>query len=277
MVPTLSQKEFELFQNLIYSESGIKLNSSKKNLVQSRLQKRLRQNSINSFCDYYDFVNNDKSREELVHMIDCISTNKTHFFREIKHFELLGDQILPNLINDIKQKKRNKLRIWCAASSSGEEPYTIAMLLSNNLEAHKNIDAKILATDISTKVLRKAINGVYGEEQVVDIPRNLLNKYFSSYKDKLQQFYKAKDTLRDLITYRKFNLLDINSLGNCKFDVIFCRNVMIYFDNNTKSGLVKKFYEMLLQGGFLFISHSETLSGRNHDFKFFQPAVYQKL
>ncbi|MGR3317270.1 MAG: CheR family methyltransferase [Candidatus Anammoxibacter sp.] len=275
MVPTLNQKEFELFQKLIYTESGIKLNSSKKNLVQARFQKRLRINNISSFTDYYNFVTSDPSREELVHMIDCISTNKTHFFREVKHFDIFNDRILPGLINE-RKGKGGTIRIWCAASSTGEEPYTIAMLLCKQLETAGNLDVKILATDISTRVLHKAIKGVYSKEQVKDVPPDLLNKFFAVLKDGRERLYEVNDCVKNLVTYRKFNLLDLSTLSHGKFDIIFCRNVMIYFDYETRHEMLKHFYNILSPNGFFFLSHSETLAGRDHDFKFVQPAVYQK-
>lgn len=276
MVSPLTQKEFELFRDLIYTESGINLNSSKRNLVQSRLQNHLRKKNINSFLDYYHFVTNDRSREELVHMIDSISTNKTHFFREIRHFDLLDNKALPDLIKDKRLKKGHKIRIWCAACSSGEEAYTLAMLLYNQLEAHGNLDAKILATDISTKVLHKAIKGVYNKEQVKDVPPNLLKKFFTTFYERQEQFFKIKDNVKNLITYRKFNLLDLNAMSNSSFDIIFCRNVMIYFDYEIRHRLIKKFYDMLSPGGLFFLSHSETLAGGDYSFRFIQPSVYQK-
>ncbi len=276
MGPTLTQKEFELFRELIYSESGISLNLSKKNLVQSRLQKRLREKSLNSFSDYYKFVINDQSRTELVHMIDCISTNKTHFFRESKHFDLLESRILPELIAAKKETADKTIRIWSAASSSGEEPYTLAMILNNHLEGQKNIEGKILATDISTNVLNKALIGVYGAEQMAEMPQAYIKKYLTSVRGEAQAMYKVKDAVKKLVTFRRLNLLELNASCNNRFDVIFCRNVMIYFDQQTRQELVRKYYQMLTDKGYLFLSHSETLSGRNLGFKFVQPAVYQK-
>lgn len=276
MIPALTQKEFELFRDLIYTESGINLNSSKRNLVQSRLQKRLRVKNVDSFTDYYHLVTNDSSREELVQMIDCISTNKTHFFREIRHFNLLNDQILPELIKKKFVERNSKLRIWSAACSSGEEAYTLAMLLYNQLEAHGRVDAKILATDISTKVLSKAIKGIYGQEQVKDVPPDFLKRFFSVSYNGEEVLYKIKDFAKDLVIFRRSNLLELKAACKNKFDIIFCRNVMIYFDCETRYELIKKYYDMLTPEGYLFLSHSETLTGRDHNFRFIEPAVYQK-
>lgn len=276
MTPALTQKEFSMFRDLIYAESGISLNSSKMNLVQSRLQKRIREKNLNSFADYYTFVTTDPSRTEMIHMIDCISTNKTHFFREIKHFELLDKHILPELIKKKKENKDNKIRIWSAACSSGEEAYTLAMILYNHLENNKNIDAKILATDISTNVLNKAMKAVYNLEQIKETPENYTKKFFTPIYDGQEPLYSVKDDVKKLVTLRKLNLLELNASCNNRFDIIFCRNVMIYFDFETRQELINKYYNMLTIGGYLFLSHSETLSGKNHKFIFVQPAVYQK-
>jgi len=273
MFPSLSEKEFNVFQKLIYNECGINLSLTKKSLVQSRLQKRLRELGIDSYTNYHQVVVDDKSRNELIHLIDSISTNKTEFFREIKHFDLLRERILPDLVAKKKREGSNKIRIWCAASSSGEEAYTIAMLLYNQFESQGVSDAKILATDISTKVLSLAIKGAYNKEQIKNVPDNYCNKFFSEEKG---TSFIVKDVLKNMITFRRFNLLDLNQLGGNKFDIIFCRNVMIYFDYETRYKMIKKFYNMLLANGYFFLSHSEKLSGNDHGFKFIQPAVYMK-
>lgn len=276
MSAILTDKEFEMFKKLIYDECGITLSASKKNLVQSRLQKRLREKGYNSFFDYYHFVTKDPSREELVHMIDCISTNKTYFFRESKHFDFLVNRILPDLFKTKRNSTDKTIRIWSAGCSTGEEAYTLAMLLYCQLENNRNIKAKILATDISTNVLSKAMTAVYGDEQMKDMPPAYTKRFFSTVHEGHMLRYKVKDVLKEMVTFRRLNLLELKPIFNNKFDVIFCRNVMIYFDYETRHELIKKYYNMLTPNGFFFLSHSETLSGKDHNFKFIEPAVYQK-
>ncbi|MCP5002867.1 MAG: protein-glutamate O-methyltransferase CheR [Planctomycetes bacterium] len=278
MQPTLSNKEFDLFRGLIYKTSGISLAESKKELVKSRLSKRLTARNIGSFEDYYKFVTKaDKSGEELVHLLDSISTNKTDFFREKKHFDFLNTKLLPELLTSKEKAKNKKLRVWCAASSSGEEPYTLAMTILDHVTPKKGgWDVKLLATDISTKILQKAIRGVYKEETVRDIPKNLLCAHFSKVNINNTIFYQAKDHLKEIITFRRFNLMTPKFPFKNKFDFLFCRNVMIYFDPETQERLVAKFYDFLPKDGYLFIGHSETLAKKATNFKYVQPALYQK-
>ncbi len=272
----LTDKEFTLFKDLIYNESGIDLNSSKKNLVQARLQKRLREKQLDSFTDYYNFVTNDPSRNELINMIDCISTNKTHFYRESKHFDILENQILPELIKEKQNTKDNVIRIWSAGCSTGEEPYTLAMILYNLIEGRHKIKAKILGTDISTNVLNRAIGAKYDIEQMKDLPPNFIKNFFTPLSDGRQSLYTVKDCIKSFVTLRKLNFLELNTSCINKFDIIFCRNVMIYFDFKTRYNLIKKFYNLLTPKGHFFLSHSETLAGHDHRLKFIAPAAYVK-
>ncbi len=273
----LSNEEFELFRRLIYDSSGINLTSSKKELVKARLSKRLTKVGIDSFKDYYKYVTKtEKTGEELIHLIDSISTNKTDFFREKKHFDFLNTSLLPSLISSKAKARIKKLRIWCAAASSGEEPYTLAMTVFNHLKPNTGWDVKILATDISTRILQKAINGIYRKELLNDIPPGTISAHFSSVLYENTNCYKVKNHLRDIITFRRFNLMTHEFPFKNPFDFIFCRNVMIYFDPETQKKLVSKFYDCLTKNGYLFIGHSETLSKNNNGFKYIQPAVYQK-
>jgi len=273
----LSNKEFELFRRLIYDSCGISLTSSKKELVKARLSKRLTKAGIDTFKDYYKYVTKtDKTGKELIHLIDSISTNKTDFFREKKHFDLLNTSLLPSIISSKTKAGIKKLRIWCAASSSGEEPYTLAMTVFNHLKPNNGWDVKILATDISTRILQKAINGIYRKELLNDIPPGTISAHFSRVLYENTNCYRVKDHLRDIITFRRFNLMAPEFPFKSPFDLIFCRNVMIYFDPETQSKLVSKFYDCLPKDGYLFIGHSETLSRSNTSFKYIQPAVYQK-
>jgi len=273
----LSSEEFELFRRLIYDSCGINLTSSKRELVKARLTKRLTKIGIDSFNDYYKYVTKtDKTGKELICLIDSISTNKTDFFREKKHFDFLNTSLLPSLISSKTKAGIKKLRIWCAASSSGEEPYTLAMTIFNHLKPNNGWDVKILATDISTRILQKAINGIYRKELLKDIPPGIISAHFSSVYFENTNCYKVKDHLRDIITFRRFNLMTTEFPFKNPFDFIFCRNVMIYFDHETQDKLVSKFYDCLPKDGYLFIGHSETLSRSNTSFKYIRPAVYRK-
>ncbi len=273
----LSDKEFELFRRLIYNSCGISLGSSKKELVKARLTKRLTKVGIDTFKDYYKYVTKtDRTGKELIHLIDSISTNKTDFFREKKHFDFLNTSVLPSLISSKTKTGIKKLRIWCAASSSGEEPYTLAMTVFNHLKPNNGWDVKILATDISTKILQKAINGIYRKELLKDIPPATISAHFSRVLYENTNCYKANDHLKDIITFRRFNLMTPEFPFKSPFDFIFCRNVMIYFDPETQSKLASRFYDCLPKDGYLFIGHSETLSRSNTSFKYIQPAVYRK-
>ncbi|MFQ5962928.1 MAG: CheR family methyltransferase [Candidatus Scalinduaceae bacterium] len=273
----LSNKEFELFRKLIYKTSGINLTSSKKELVKARLSKRLTKTGINSFKNYYKFITNeDKNGDELINLLDCISTNKTEFFREKKHFDFLNNKVLPDLISKKEKEKSKKIRIWCAASSTGEEPYSLAISIYNHINPNNSWDVKILATDISTKVLQKAIKGTYKRDSLKDIPPAIVNAHFSRAVIDNSYYFIVKDHLKKTIIFRRFNLMTKNFPFNNLFDFIFCRNVMIYFDSDTQHGLISKFYDCLPKDGYFFIGHSETLTNKTHGFKYIQPAVYQK-
>jgi chemotaxis protein methyltransferase CheR len=246
-------------------------------LVKARLTKRLTKTGINSFSEYYKYVTKaDKSGKELVHLLDNISTNKTDFFREKKHFDFLNTNLLPALISNKEKNRNRKLRIWCAASSSGEEPYTLAMTVFNHIKPDSGWDVKILATDISTRILQKAIEGIYKTELLKDIPPGIISAHFSKVLVDNTNCYQAKGHLKNIITFRRFNLMTETFPFKYPFDFIFCRNVMIYFDPETQHKLVAKFYDCLPKNGHLFIGHSETLSKSDNDFKYIQPAVYQK-
>ena len=273
----LSDKEFELFRGLIYKTSGISLALSKKELVKARLSKRLTKTGIGTFEQYYKFVTkHDKNGEELVHLLDSISTNKTDFFREAKHFDFLNTKLLPDLIQKKEKVKNKTIRVWCAASSSGEEPYTLAITILNHINPNDGWNIKILATDISTKILQRAIRGIYTIDSLKGISPAIVSAHFKRVVIDKSNCFQAKDHLKKIITFRRFNLMTPNFPFRNPFDFIFCRNVMIYFDTETQHKLILKFYNCLPKDGYLFIGHSETLARKTHGFKYTQPAVYQK-
>lgn len=266
----ISLDEFQRFRTLIYDESGISLSEQKKSLLASRLSKRLRDLGLDTFSEYYEKVTVESSREEFTRMLDLISTNKTDFFREPKHFDFLRDRILPELA----QLKR--VRIWSSASSTGEEPYTIAMTLYDGVQNPSQWDFKILASDLSTRVLAKAAAGTYDEERVRDVPEEIVKRHFLRGRGESAGMLKVKPHLADMIRFRRINLMDDQFPIKSPLDLIFCRNVMIYFDRPTQEKLVNKFHRYLKPGGYLFIGHSESLQWVTHPFKTLAPTIYQK-
>ncbi len=273
----ISDKEFNLFQRLIYDASGIFLTPAKKELLKSRLMKRLRQKSLDSFKEYYDYVTQrDTTGEELVNMLDCISTNLTEFFREAAHFQFLSEKAIPALLENKRKKHEKRVRVWSAGCSTGEEPYSISMVLAEQVQPRCEWDVKILATDISTRVLKKAMEGVYTKDQLRSVSLQLINSYFNKRIDNNKGYYHIDTCLKNMIAFRRLNLTDETFPFKGQFDFIFCRNVMIYFDKQTQSELISKFYKHLAPDGYLFIGHSESLAGTNNKFRYVQPTVYQK-
>lgn len=270
----LSDREFSLFSRLVYEKAGINLHEGKKELVRSRLSRRLRAKKMSQFKEYYKFLMADDSGEELIHMLDAISTNLTSFFREPKHFAFLEQTALPSVTSIGKSPKR-PLNIWSAGCSSGEEPYTLSICLHEFSESQPELNFRILATDISTKMLGTATNGVYHGSQVQTIAPNVLRKYFQRGQGNWAGHFRLKPFVRKTIEFKRLNLMEPFPFST-KFQIIFCRNVMIYFDKQTQSRLVNKYYDSLVSGGFLFIGHSESLMGTEHHFKYVQPTIYQK-
>jgi len=270
----LSEREFSLFSRLVYEKAGINLHEGKKELVRSRLSRRLRAKKMTRFKEYYKFLMADESGEELIHMLDAISTNLTSFFREPKHFAFLELTALPTLIDNDKSRKR-QLNIWSAGCSSGEEPYTLSICLHEFAQSRPELNFRVLATDISTRMLATANNGIYHESQVQTIAPDILRKYFQRGQRNWTSHYRIKSFVRKTVEFSRLNLMEPFPFST-KFQVIFCRNVMIYFDKETQSRLVNKYYDCLAPGGFLFIGHSESLMGTEHRFKYVQPTIYQK-
>ena len=271
----LKDSEFQKFSRYVYNKCGINLHDGKKELVKARLGKILRQRDFRSFRQYYDYVVNDKSGNELILLLDSISTNLTYFFRESQHFDFLKTNALPEIMNSKSSSGNGCLRFWSAGCSSGEEVYSIAMAVNEALNTG-NWQTKILATDLSTKVLAAASAGVYAKKRVEAIPYVLKRRYFQKGNNKWKGYFKVKQELRKRIDFQRLNFMEEFHFAQ-PFDVIFCRNVMIYFDNPTKETLVGKFFRHLAHGGYLFIGHAESLTGIKHQFKYIQPSVYQKI
>lgn len=262
--------EFNRFRTLIYSESGISLSENKRPLLASRLSKRLRDLGLQTFSEYYDHLMRDSSRDEFTRMLDLISTNKTDFFREPKHFDYLRERILPELEHE------KRIRIWSSACSTGEEPYTIAMTLFEHVKNPSQWDFKILASDLSTRVLAKAAAGLYDQDRFRDVPPEIIKRHFLRGRGEHLGQFKVKPHLSEIIQFRRLNLMDERFPIKTPLDLILCRNVMIYFDRPTQETLVNKFHRYLKPGGYLFIGHSESLQWVNHPFKALAPTIYLK-
>ena len=262
---------FKKFSTLVFENTGIFLKPEKKELLNARLGKRLRQCQINSFEEYYDFVQADTSGEELISLINSVSTNFTSFFRENAHFEFLTNEVLP----EFSKSGSSSLKVWSAACSSGEEPYTLSIVLNDYKHGNSSFSFAIQATDISTKVLDIAKAGVYADERIRTMPQNVLKQYFQKGKGNSAGFVKVKRELREPISFKRFNLMG-DFPWREEFDVIFCRNVMIYFNRETQQELVNKFSRCLKPGGYLFIGHSESLTSIEHPFKQVSTTAYKK-
>ncbi len=265
---------FQKFSDLVYEKTGIFLKPEKKELLNARLGKRLRATGISSFKQYYEYVINDRSGDELVHLIDNVSTNFTSFFRENSHFEILSSTVLPAFVKEGRGKNKEIL-LWSSASSSGEEPYTMAMVVEDFVSRHPGMRYRIMATDISTRVLAQAKRGVYADERVTKVPTPFLKKYFQKGVGNSDGYVKVKDELRRMVHFDRFNLMG-DFPWRAAIDVIFCRNVMIYFNRETQQDLVSKFHEALTPGGYLFIGHSESISGLKHNFTQVDATAYMK-
>lgn len=271
----LTPREYEMLRRLVYEQSGINLGDSKAQLVRARLSKRLREGRFASFQDYYDVVCNDPTGQELVALLDAISTNTTHLFREETHFTFLRDTLTPLLGDHDWRRAHATLRIWSAGCSSGEEPHTLAIVLHDLLTGVNGVTYKILATDLSTRVLDKARAAVYRADQLSKVPAELRKRSFTAV-DRRAGTWRLADALQQHLTFARLNLMSPSFPFRHGFDFIFCRNVMIYFDRPTQQTLVAKFTQHLRPGGHLLIGHSESLNAIDHKLDYVRPTIYRK-
>lgn len=277
----MSNRDFLALSDFVYEQCGIKLTAAKKTMVEGRLRKRLRNLKMTSFRQYIDYLFNAGALEsESVHMIDLVTTNKTDFFREPGHFYYLQEKALPELREKHGLGSRTRLNVWSAGCSSGEEPYTLAMVLSEFAERFPGFRFSVLATDICTHVLEKAARGIYDHDRVEPVPMQLRKKYLLRSKDKSNRRVRICPELRSLVRFQRLNLMDDEFPIHEPMALIFCRNVMIYFDRPTQRRLIEKFARYLVPGGYLFVGHSESLHGMN--LNCFEPiggvaSVYRRL
>jgi len=267
----LAESQLDRISRLVKSLSGINLHDGKKELVKARLGKRLRNLGMRSFEQYIDYVSDDSSGLELTAMLDAISTNLTSFFRESDHFEYIAGEVFSRLIAG----GQRRLRIWSAGCSTGEEPYSIAITAAEKIPDLANWNARILATDLSTNVLRQAMEACYPANKLESMAPQLLHKHFVIEKSGKERNYRVAEHIRRMTTFAHLNLMGRWPMRG-PFDIIFCRNVMIYFDKPTRRELVRRYWELLAPGGTLLIGHSESLTGIQHKFKYVRPTIYAK-
>jgi chemotaxis protein methyltransferase CheR len=276
--PQITPELFTKFQTLIYKEAGIWLASHKTALLTGRLTRRLRLLDLASMHEYYRLISQPDQQHERAVMIDCITTNETHFFREPKHFEYLAQCVFPRWKEQVKEgKKARSIRIWSAGCSTGEEPYSLAMMLLKHFSAEVGWDFEILATDISTRVLEKARSGLFPLDKAKEIPKEYLQAHMLKGMNEQEGLMKVSSELHKMVRFSRVNLnSDSYPLTNT-FDLIFCRNVLIYFDQDSKKKVIAGLQRHLAPAGLLFVGHSENLNGVTSEVKSVIPTVYARI
>ncbi|MDW7691684.1 CheR family methyltransferase [Flammeovirgaceae bacterium SG7u.111] len=265
----LTDAEFRKLSSFIYKRYGVNIPPAKKTLLESRLQKRLKALNLHSFKDYLTIVIDKKENDEMVKMMDRVSTNKTDFFRESAHFDFMTNNVLANY--------QNNLNIWCAASSSGEEVYTLGITIEEYLAKNNtNLKYSILGTDISTEMLNIGLLGIYNEERIAKIPLEIKRKYFLKSKEKSKSLVRVTKELRSKVTFQRHNLIEHSYPSTASYDIIFCRNVLIYFDKPTQEKIIMKLCNRLKKGGYFFLGHSESIIGINAPLQQLAHTTYQK-
>jgi chemotaxis protein methyltransferase CheR len=273
---TLSSRDYARLCDLIYREAGIALGTEKKTMLEVRVKRRLKDLNISSYNHYCDYLFAGRApKDEIVHLIDVVTTNKTDFFREPRHFDFLVDKVLPQQTSG--SGGAGTFLVWSAGCSTGEEPYTLAMILSEYRLAHPGFRFRILATDISTTVLAKAEVGVYTNEAIAPVQAMLRVKYFLRSRDRASNRVRVSPELRRLVEFRRLNFMDANYGISERADAIFCRNVIIYFDRPTQQRILRKLCDHLVPGGYLFVGHAETLHDMNLPVTPVAPALYRRV
>lgn len=268
----LSLRDFNRLSTFINNGFGIKMPIEKRTMLQCRLQKRLRSLNLATYKDYCDYLFSKEGQVgELIHMIDVVTTNKTDFFREPAHFDFLVQNVLPVMDSS------KKIRIWSAGCSSGEEPYTLAMLLCEYSAQIELLDFEILGTDISTRMIELAANAIYQEEKATFIPINYKKKYLLRNKDKTKRSVRMDKTIRSKVSFQRINFMDSDYDVSGIFDIIFCRNVLIYFDKPTQEMVINKLCRKLRPNGFFFLGHSESIMGMNVPLDQIKPTIFQRI
>ena len=273
---SISSRDYARLCDLIYRQAGIHLGGGKQTMLEARIKRRLKALELTSYSDYCDYLFGHQGlKEEITHLIDVVTTNKTDFFREPRHFSFLVDKALPELTS--QSAGGRPLLVWSAGCSTGEEPYTLAIVLSEYALTHSGFRFRILATDISTTVLAKAEMGVYSNDVVGPVSTPLQRKYFMRGRDPGSKRMRVVPELRRLVEFSRLNFMDSDYGLNEKADAIFCRNVIIYFDRPTQERILQKLCHCLLPGGYMFVGHAEALHDMNLPLAPVAPALYRRL
>lgn len=274
----LTGKDFKRLASFIHERLGIKVPDFKRSMIESRLRKRLNVLGMKNYTQYCDFLFSGQGMDqELSEFTDVITTNKTDFFREPHHFKFIQEKALPDLIENTNAGVSRKLMAWSCACSRGDEPYTLAMVLSDYGETLKRFDFSILATDISTRMLETAVRGIYEEQVVEPVPPEFKKKYLLRSKDRTRQIVRIKPEIRKRIKFHRLNLMNSDFGLSHKMDILFCRNVIIYFDKPTTEKLIARLCDNLAPGGYLFMGHSELLDVNRYPLVPVAPTIYQKI
>ena len=270
----LNNRNFEALARYIYDYSGIKMPSSKMTMLEGRLRRRLRATGISSFNDYCDYLfKHDGIETESIYLIDAVTTNKTDFFREPKHFEYMEQVALPELVS----AGHKRIRLWSSACSTGAEPYTMAMIMQEFVDGQSGIDYRILATDLSTEVLQAARRGVYARDMIVPVGSEMRRKYVMMARDTTRSDVRIHPRLRSMVGFARLNLMDNAYKVGDPMHLIFCRNVLIYFDKPTQAKVLSRLCDCLLPGGYLFVGHSETVTGISLPVRQVANTVFKKI
>jgi len=269
MLEKIDTETFDRFRCIVYDQVGISLGPHKEALVQARVSKRLRALGIRSYDEYLDLLEVDDSGAELTLFVDAICTNVTSFFRESHQFDFVNDQ-MHRWLGD----GQRRFRFWSAACSSGEEPYSLAMSLLDTAQGYDDVDMRILATDISTKVLDRCLDGCYEADKLTGIPDGWRERFFAPIDTAHGQVFRVSPQVRDMVLFRRMNLAAPPFPMKGPLDIVMCRNVMIYFDDAVRIALLHEIHRMLRPGGFLIVGHAESLTGINTEFKYLRPAIY---
>lgn len=271
--------DFRKLSEAIYKYSGIHLPEAKRNLVEGRIRKRIVSLNLDSFQEYVRYLFSENGLEnELTPLIDVVTTNKTDFFRENAHFEYLVNYALPALEKMYKEKfKLNEIRVWSAGCSTGEEPYTMVIVLNEYADKNPGFRFSVFASDISTEVLKSASDGIYEYEKIEDIPVELKKKYFLKSKNPQQKLVRVISEYRELVEFARINLIDENYLLPAKMDIVFCRNVLIYFDKITQERVIRNLLANMNTGGYLFLGHSESTMGMKLPIERASSTIYRKI
>lgn len=273
---TLSNDDFKRLSTFIYKEYGIKMPEVKRTMLQSRLHKRLRELNMTNYKDYVDYVFSKEGQDnEVIHMIDVVSTNKTDFFREPVHFDFLHSNVLPELLRS--ERPNRLIKLWSAGCSSGEEPYTLAMSMCDYMMEHPGFDFSILATDISTRILKSAVEAIYKENRVEMLPIQIKKRYLLRSKDRTNPTVRIIPELRRRVTFQRLNFMDNTYNVPDNLDIIFCRNVLIYFDRDTQEKVINKLCTKLKPDGFFFLGHSESITNFNVPLRQLKPTIFRKI